>query len=90
MRRREFLGVLGSTAIGWPLSVRAQQPMLVIGYLGAGSPSAYAELLPAFHRGLAETGHVAGRNVTIEFRWAEGHSNGCPSLQPIWFNAGWR
>ena len=80
MRRREFLGVLGSTAIAWPLTVRAQQPMLVIGYLGAGSPSAYAELLAAFHRGLEETGYVAGRNVAIEFRWAEGRFERLPEL----------
>jgi putative ABC transport system substrate-binding protein len=62
-------------------SRRAQQPaMLVIGYLGAESPTAFASRVGAFRQGLVETGYVGGRNVAIEFRWAEGQHNRLPAL----------
>ena len=82
MRRREVLGVLGSAAAAWPLVARAQQPvaMPVIGYLGAESPAVFASRVRAFRQGLGETGYVEGRNVAIEFRWAEGQHNRLPSL----------
>jgi putative tryptophan/tyrosine transport system substrate-binding protein len=73
MRRREFLaGVAGAAA--WPVVARAQQPALpVVGYLSGRSLADSVEVLADFRRGLAETGFVEGRNVTIEYRWLEGH-----------------
>ena len=82
MRRREVLGVLGSAAAAWPLVARAQQPvaMPVIGYLGAESPAVFASRVRAFRQGLGETGYVEGRNVAIEFRWAEGQHSKLSAL----------
>jgi putative ABC transport system substrate-binding protein len=77
--RREII-VLGAGA-ALPLSVRAQQNALpVIGYLGSESPEPYASRLAAFAEGLAEAGFVAGRNVTIDYRWAEGRYARLPAL----------
>ena len=82
MRRREVLGVLGSAAAAWPLVARAQQPVAipVIGYLGAESPAVFASRVRAFRQGLGETGYVEGRNVAIEFRWAEGQHSRLAAL----------
>jgi putative tryptophan/tyrosine transport system substrate-binding protein len=80
-RRREFITLLGSAAVGWPFAARAQQSTVpVIGYLDAGSPTSFASLLKAFRRGLAETGYVDGQSVTIEYRWGEGHHEKLPML----------
>jgi ABC-type uncharacterized transport system substrate-binding protein len=80
MRRRDFIKVVGSAA-AWPLVARAQQPSLpVIGYVGAQSPDFWASRLLAFREGLKETGYIEGRNVTIEYRWAEGHYERYPAL----------
>ena len=73
MRRREFMTLLGGAAAAWPLAARAQQTaMPVIGVLRPIPPTAYPETLNAFVQGLGETGHVDGRNVTIEHRWLRG------------------
>jgi putative ABC transport system substrate-binding protein len=79
--RRQFITLLGSAAVTWPIVAQAQQPaMPVIGYLGPESPAAFASRVRAFQQGLSETGYVEGRNVVIEFRWAEGQHNKLPAL----------
>jgi putative ABC transport system substrate-binding protein len=80
MRRREFLAFLGA-AVAWPHTARAQKPTLpVIGLLSSRSPSESASLIYAFHQGLNEAGYVEGRNVVIQYRWAEGHYDRLPAL----------
>ena len=81
MNRREFITLLGSGAVAWPLVARAQQgAMPVIGFFDTHSPEATADRLRAFHRGLKESGYVEGENVVIAYRWDEGQNERLPEL----------
>jgi putative ABC transport system substrate-binding protein len=81
MRRREFIKVIAGSAATWPLAVHAQQSaMQVIGFLSGVSPGPFAQRLAAFRQGLNETGTIEGRNVAIEYRWAEGQYDRLPAL----------
>jgi putative tryptophan/tyrosine transport system substrate-binding protein len=81
MRRRNFLGVLGSIAIVLPFTARAQQGAIpVIGFLNSASPDQVEGRIKAFRQGLSETGYVEGRNLAIEYRWAESQMNRLPEL----------
>src|SRR5437667_851971 len=80
MRRREFITWFGSAAVAWSLDARAQQAaMPVIGFVNSASPGGYPPL-SAFLKGLGETGFVEGRDVSIEYRWAEGQYDRLPAL----------
>jgi ABC-type uncharacterized transport system substrate-binding protein len=80
MRRREFITLVGGAA-AWPVAVHAQSSaMPVIGFLNGASLGGYRPMLAAFHKGLEESGYVEGRNVAIEYRWAEGHYDRLPAM----------
>jgi putative tryptophan/tyrosine transport system substrate-binding protein len=81
MRRREFITLLGSTAVAWPRTARAQQPaMPVVGFIRDGSAEGSAQFVAAFRKGLNETGYVEGQNVTVEYPWLEGQYDRLPAL----------
>jgi putative ABC transport system substrate-binding protein len=81
VKRRDLLAVLGAAAIAWPLAARAQKTAIpVIGYFSLGSPAQSAPFVAGFRHGLSEVGYVEGKNVAIEFRWAESHYDRLPAL----------
>src|SRR5256885_802700 len=81
LKRREFISLLGGAAVSWPLVSSAQQPLIpVVGFLSSRSPAESAGVVAAFRKGLSETGYAESQNVSIDFRWAEGHSDRLPAL----------
>ena len=82
LRRREFIWLLGGAAAAWPVVARAQQvgKLPTIGFLGESTPSGQRQWVAAFVQRLRELGWVEGRNVAIEYRWAEGRNERFPEL----------
>jgi putative ABC transport system substrate-binding protein len=79
MKRRDFVAALGALAV-WPLPTRAQPSMPVVGFVGSDTPDLYADRLRAFRLGLRVIGFDEGRNVAIEYRWAEGRNDRLAAL----------
>jgi hypothetical protein len=80
LQRRDFITLVGGAAVAWPLAARAQQQVPVVGFLNADSPHGYGRQLSAFLQGLGENGYVDGRNVAIEYRWAESRLDRLPAM----------
>jgi putative tryptophan/tyrosine transport system substrate-binding protein len=81
MKRRDFITLLGGAAAAWSFTVRAQQPTLrVIGFLSGATFETMGEYVAAFQQGLASEGFAEGRNIAIEYRWADGHNDRLPAL----------
>jgi len=81
MRRRQFIALMGGAAVVWSCAARAQKPTVpVIGYLSSGTSAGFAHFVTVWRGGLQESGYVEGRNLAIEFRWAEGQNERLPAL----------
>ncbi len=81
MRRREVIAGLGGAILAWPLAARGQQPALpAIGFLDGGSFGQRRTIIGAFQQGLSATGYIDGKNVTVEYRWADGQYDRLPTL----------
>src|SRR5262249_52323627 len=82
VKRREFITLLGGAAAAWPLAAGAQQAgkLPTIGFLGSGTPAAHGHWVAAFVQRLRELGWIEGRNLTIDYRWAEGSSDRAAEL----------
>jgi ABC-type uncharacterized transport system substrate-binding protein len=81
MRRREFILAFGGAATARPITARAQQAaMPIVGFLNSGSPGSYPRNVRAFHQGLGEAGFIEGRNVAVQYRWAEGRTDRLPAM----------
>ena len=81
MRRREFIAFIGGAAVAWPLVARAQSPAIpVIGFLGPASADGFASYVEGFRQGLSAAGFVEGRNITVEYRWADNQLDRLPAL----------
>src|SRR5690242_19511901 len=80
MRRREFVALVGGAA-AWPLAARAQPAAIpVIGFLNSSSPDPDGERMRSYRRGLSESGYLEGRNIRIEYRWADGENQRLPAM----------
>jgi putative ABC transport system substrate-binding protein len=93
MRRREFLGFVPGAAAAWPLTARAQQTTTrTVGWLSIRSSDTKSEIniLTAFREGLAQTGYVEGKNLTIEYRYSEGQYDQLPALAADLVQSRWR
>jgi putative tryptophan/tyrosine transport system substrate-binding protein len=80
MQRREFITLLGGAAATWPVEVRAQQAIPVVGFLVSGSAEGYADFVAAVRQGLNSAGYIEGRNVAIEYRWADEQYDRLPAM----------
>ena len=80
MKRREFITLLGGVAAAWPLAARAQSKIPRVGFMGNSTAALEANLVNAFREGLRELGYEEGRNIVIEYRWADGQYERFPAL----------
>ncbi len=81
IQRRDLIMLVGGAAVAWPLGTRAQRAgMPVIGFLSSATQDGFRVYLDTFRKGLTEAGYVEGRNVLIEYRWAEGQYDRLPAL----------